>query len=390
MAGFFPVFFKSYWSSGVDATQSTLYLGVANSSGSLILALIAPLLGSLADRGGYKKEILFITTMFGILGSIGLFFVPAGAWHIAVLIYFLAAFGFTASMIPYDSLLIDVSGKDHLDKVSGLGYALGYLGGGVLFLINVLMTLYPNSFGIPDQITAVRLSFLTVGLWWFVFSIPLFTYVKEYKQVETPLSPKFFVECWSGVMATFKELLKDRALFVFLLAYFFYIEGVNTTIKMAVDYGLALGFDSSSLIKALLLVQFVAFPFAIFFGWFGEKFGALRGIYVCISVYIGMSVFAYSITDVSQFYMMAIAIGLVQGGIQSLSRSYFAAQVPAEKSAQYFGFFNMLGKFSSVLGPLLVGVAVAASGSSRSTSLVLFGFFAAGVILLWQSRRLRV
>ncbi len=387
MAGFFPIFFKQYWSSDIDAAQSTLILGATNSSASLVLALIAPLLGSLADRGGYKKEILFITTALGVLSTLALFYIPEGYWPLAALVYGLAAFGFMASMIPYDSLLVDVTKGRKMDYVSGLGFGLGYLGGGLLFVINVLWYLQPELFGIPDSTTAVRLSFVSVSIWWALFSIPVFINVKESRESEQPLSQSLLRNSWRDVFATLREIAGHREILLFLLAYFFYIEGVNTTIKMAIDYGLSLGFDSANLITALLLVQFVAFPFAILFGWIGERFGASRGLYLGISVYIIMSLLAYRMTEVWQFYWMAVAIGMVQGGVQSLSRSLYAARIPPQRAAQYFGFFNMLGKFSAVLGPIVVGIAVTLSGTPRATTLVLLVFFVSGLLLLWLSSR---
>ncbi|MDJ0832806.1 MAG: MFS transporter [Gammaproteobacteria bacterium] len=387
MAGFFPIFFKQYWSQDIDAAESTLFLGAANSTASLVLALIAPLLGSLADRGGYKKEILFLTTGIGVLSTLALFFIPEGYWPLAALTYAIAAFGFMASMIPYDSLLIDVTQGKRMDRVSGLGFGLGYLGGGLLFVLNVLWYLQPQWFGIPDGATAVRLSFLSVSIWWVLFSIPLFLNVRERREQEIPLSSSLIRDSWHDVFKTLREITAHKEILLFLLAYFFYIEGVNTTVKMAVDYGLSLGFDSANLITALLIVQFVAFPFAILFGWIGERFGPRNGLYLGISIYIIMAMLAYRMTEVWQFYWMAVAIGMVQGGVQSLSRSLYAAKIPPERAAQFFGFFNMLGKFSAVLGPILVGISVQLSGTPRATSLVLLVFFVCGLILLWMSSR---
>lgn len=385
MAGFFPIFFKEYWAKGVSASDSTLYLGMANSCAGLVLILIAPMLGSIADRGGYKKEILFCTTALGVISTLALFFIPEGLWHYAAITYGIAAFGFMTSMIPYDSLLVDVTKGERMDYVSGYGYALGYLGGGILFLFNVAWVLKPELFGIPDSATAVRLSFLSVSIWWACFSIPLFLNVKEYRLEEKEITPSLLRKCWGDVFRTAKEIAQHKEVLLFLLAYFFYIEGVNTTIKMAVDYGLSLGFESSNLIAALLIVQFVAFPFAILFGWIGENFGAQRGLYIGISIYILMALLAYQMTEVYEFYWMAAAIGTVQGGVQSLSRSLFASKVPPERSGQFFGFFNMLGKFSAVIGPVLVGVSVKLSGTPRATSVVLLFFFIVGLVLLRYS-----
>jgi len=387
MAGLFPVFFKEYWSQDLAATSSTFYLGLANSCSGILLIITAPLLGAMADRGGYKKEILFVTTMIGVFGAVGLYFVPAGEWRLAAGIYTLAAFGFSASMTPYDSLLVDVSAPRQRDVVSGLGYAFGYLGGGLLFLFNVIVILKFASFGIPDKATAVRLAFLSVGFWWLIFSLPLFIWVKEHKSTEERLTKKLIVQTLIDLKSTALALKADVRIGLFLLAYFFYIEGVNTTIKIAVDYGLSLGFSSNNLITALLIVQFVAFPFAILFGWLGHKLGAIRCIYFCLLVYLSASFVALRMQNVAEFYLMAVAIGTVQGGVQALSRSYFAELVPAEKSGQYFGFYNMLGKFSAVLGPILIGLMTTLTGNPRSASFVLLVFFGLGMLVLSLSQR---
>lgn len=386
MAGFFPVFFKQYWASSLDYTDSTFYLGLTQSVGGLILALMAPFLGALADVGGYKKRLLFIFTLVGVVATCGLSFVAAGDWKMACLIYGIALFGFSVVQIPYDSLLVNVTKPDAYDEVSGFGYALGYLGGGLLFALNVAMTLKPHLFGLADPIEAVKISFFTVGVWWLVFSIPIFIGTREVARPLHETGFKFFVQCWRDVGRTVREILSHRVLAFFLLGYFFYIEGVNTTIKMAVDYGLSLGFQSKDMIVALLIVQFVAFPFALIFGWLGRVWGTKRSLILGLSVYVLMGFLAYRMTRVQDFYWMAVMIGTVQGGVQSLSRSYYAALVPEGKSAEFFGFFNMLGKFSSILGPICVGLAVESSGSSRATTVVLSLFFLIGMGFLILSR----
>ncbi|MBW3567898.1 MAG: MFS transporter, partial [Proteobacteria bacterium] len=301
-----------------------------------------------------------------------------------VTLYVLGTIGFTAGVVFYDSLIVDVTEPKYFDFVSGFGYAFGYLGGGLLFAINVFMTLQPEMFGLADKAAAVRVSFLTVALWWGVFCIPLFLFVKERKPQNVPALSGAIVQGWKQFIETFAEIRRLRPIFLFLLAYWFYIDGVNTVIKMAVDYGLSLGFETSSLITALLLVQFIGFPAAIAFGWLGEKWGTKRGIYLAIGVYTAVTVWAYYLENVTEFFIMAIAIGLVQGGIQSLSRSYYARMIPADKSAEFFGFYGMIGKFATIIGPLLMGWVGVLTGSPRIAIMSIAVLFVIGFVLLMK------
>jgi UMF1 family MFS transporter len=301
--------------------------------------------------------------------------------------YVAASMGFWGGMIFYDSLLLDVSKPQHFDLVSGFGYGMGYLGGGLLFAVNVWMTLQPTFFGLPDAATAVRVSFLTVAVWWSLFSLPILLGVHEKRLISTLPLRQAVVAGFSELWRTFHEIRRFRALLIFLLAYWLYIDGVNTVMKMAVDYGLALGFPTTALIVSLLIVQFVGFPAAVLFGWLGNRYGTLRSIFIGIAVYVGVTVWAVFMTEVREFYLLAIAIGLVQGAVQSLSRSYFGSLVPAERAGEFFGFYNMMGKFASVLGPALMGTTAYVTGSSRYSILSLVLLFAAGGILLVFAHR---
>lgn len=390
MAGFFPIFLKQYWSAGSDVTTSTFQLGVGNAIAGIIVAAMAPVLGAIADRGGVRKKFLMLFTILGIFMTAGLYFVEKGDWQLAVTLYVLGTVGFTAGVVFYDALLVDVATPDHFDFVSGFGYAFGYLGGGLLFAINVLMTLQPEMFGLADAAEAVRISFVMVAVWWAVFCIPLFLFVEERKPVNAPALGGAISQGWKQFIDTFREIQRLRPIFLFLLAYWFYIDGVNTVIKMAVDYGLSLGFETSSLITALLLVQFIGFPAAIAFGWLGEKWGTKLGIYIAIVVYTGVTAWAYFLENVTEFYIMAIAIGLVQGGIQSLSRSYYARMIPSDKSAEFFGFYGMIGKFATIIGPLLMGWVGVATGSPRLAILSVAILFVIGFVLLMKVEEHRV
>ena len=386
MAGFFPLFFKQYWSHNLDVSESTFYLGVANSGASFTLALLAPFLGALSDQEGLKKWFLGFFTGLGVMGTAGLFFIPAGDFQTAALTYALAALGFAGSQIFYDALLVHIVSPKRLHWVSALGYSIGYLGGGLLFAVNVVMYLKPEIFGLQDGVSAIKASFLSVSVWWAVFSIPLFLFVPESGTPRFSQIIQSASQAWQSLVENWHRAKQVRSVWMFLLAYLFYIDGVNTTVKMAVDYGSALGFEAAALIIALLVVQAIGFPAALGFGWVGSKLGPLKGIFVCIFVYAAVVIFASTMTHENEFYAMAVAIGCVQGGIQSLSRSYFATLIEEKFSAQYFGVYNMVGKFSAILGPLLVGLTSKLTGAPRLSILVLLVFFALGAALLWFSR----
>ncbi|MCK5512562.1 MAG: MFS transporter [Thermodesulfovibrionia bacterium] len=382
IAGFFPVFFKQYWSPDTDVTLSTFRLGAANSFASLIIVALAPILGAIADRAGAKKKFLLFFAMMGIVMTGSLYFVAKGDWILAVLLYALGIIGFSGGNIFYDSLLISVSNSRKVDFVSALGFAMGYLGGGILFAVNVAMTLRPEFFGLSGQSEAIRLSFVLVAIWWAVFSIPLFLFVKEPVTRDKSTGWHAVASGFRQLRMTFVEIRRLRIVFLFLLGYWLYIDGVDTIVRMAVDYGLSLGFDAKKLIVALLITQFVGFPSAIAFGKIGEKFGPKTGILIGICVYIVVTIWAFFMKHEIEFYALAVSIGLVQGGVQSLSRSFFTRIIPINKSAEFFGFYNMLGKFAAVIGPILMGWIGLVFGDPRIGLLSIIVLFVSGAILL--------
>ncbi len=387
MAGFFPVFFKQYWSVGVEASVSTFRLGLANGVASFVIAVLAPLLGAIADRGGVRVRLLALATVLGAASTGGLYLVQEGQWQLAAVLYGIASLGFWSGVTFYDALLLDVAeDRNELDMVSSFGYALGYIGGGLLFAFNVYMTLRPGAFGLESAADAVRLSFLSVAAWWVLFSVPVVLFVREARPAQ-PLG--IAAASRAGLRelrVTVEHIRAYKPLVWFLFAYWLYIDGVNTVIKMAVDYGLSLGFPQQSLIAALLLTQFVAFPAALAFGWLGSKIGARNGIFLALAVYAGATIGAYRMDSSFDFYALAVTIGLVQGGVQALSRSYFGSLVPAGKQGEFFGFYNMMGKFAAVLGPMLVGFTALATGSTRAGILSVVLLFVAGAALLWRAR----
>jgi len=384
MAGFFPVFFKQYWSHGLSVTESTLRLGIANSAASLVIVVLAPVLGAIADRGRSRKRFLAGFTVLGVAMSAALYFVARGDWLTAAVVYAAATVGFSGGMTFYDSLLVGVAGPDDNDRVSAFGYALGYLGGGLMFAGCVAMTLWPHSFGLADAAAAVRLSFVLVALWWAAFTVPLLRHVPEPPGPPRASGEGVMVSGFRQLFHTLREVRRLRVVALFLLGYWLYIDGVDTIVRMAVDYGLSLGFEANSLIVALLITQFVGFPAALAFGVLGERIGSKRAILLAIAVYIAVVVWARGMTSVREFYVLAVVVGLVQGGIQSLSRSFYARIIPAQKTAEFFGFYNMLGKFSVVIGPVLMGWVAHLTGSNRQAMLSIIVLFVLGGVLLWR------
>ena len=382
MAGFFPLFFKEYWADPHNPSQSTFYLGMANSIASMVVAALAPLLGSVADQGSAKKKFLTFFAFLGVIMTGGLWMVAQGNWQMAVLFYVIATIGFASGNVFYDALLPGLASEERVDAVSSLGFGIGYLGGGLLFLVNVFMYLKPELFGIPDGATAIKLSFLSVAVWWAVFTIPLILFVPEPKNYENIDFNNAIQMGWVQLVQTFKEIRNMKVVGTFLLAYWFYIDGVDTIIRMAVDYGMSLNFPGESLIIALLIVQFVAFPAALIYGWLASKIGAKTGIMVGITAYSFITLLGYFMTEAWHFYVLAILIGLFMGGIQALSRSLYTRIIPPDKSAEFFGFYNMLGKFAAIIGPALMGTIALVTGSARLSILSILLLFILGAFFL--------
>jgi UMF1 family MFS transporter len=355
MAGFFPVFFKQQWSQGVDANLSTARLGLGNAAASLIVALMAPVLGAIADRTSQRKRMLIGFTYLGVLMTACLVLIPAGQWALALLAYAMGFIGFAGALVFYDALLPQVAPAERLDQVSSLGYGLGYLGGGLLLGLNVVMVLKPGLFSIPDKAMAVRVSFAGVAVWWALFSLITFAWTPPDPVEPRPPLLRQIMAGWQQLIETFKKIRQLKTAFLFLIAYWCYIDGVDTIIKMAVDFGMSLGFNANDLMVALLIVQFIGFPAALLFGQLG-RWGVRRAIYLALGVYIGITIWGANMNHVKEFYILAAVIGLVQGGIQALSRSYYARFIPHDQSAEFYGFYNMLGKFAAIMGPALMGV----------------------------------
>lgn len=383
MAAFVPAFLTDYWSIGVESTLTTARLGITNSATSMLVALMTPALGALADQRGYKKIFCFIFMLLGALAAFALAFVDQGSWLLALLIFGVCMIGFNGSLVFYDSLLPSISNRKNSDHVSSLGYSLGYLGGGVLFLLNIFMCLKPEFFHLSGPVQGVKASFISVAIWWLLFSIPLFTNIPEPEIEKTGLSLfRSMHKSVMGLSKTFRNISRDRNLLTFLIAFWLYIDGVYTVMTMAVDYGKAVNINNTDMMIALLLVQFLGFPFALLFSKFADRWGCKTPILISISIYAVAVIMATWMSQSWHFYALAIVIGMVQGGVQALSRSLFSRMIPYKNAGEYFGLFNLVGKFAAILGPLLVALSAYLSGNSRFGMLGLLILFAIGGGLL--------
>ena len=383
MAAFVPILNKEYWSAGAPETVSSFRLGITIALGSLAVALLAPVLGAIADCGRAKKRFLLGFAGLGMAMTVALYFVAQGHWALGLILYALALIGFSGANVFYDALLVSVASENKLDIVSALGYSLGYLGGGALFALNVFMVLHPATLGLADKQEAVRWAFVSVGLWWAVFTVPLLLFVPEPRAAAAKASTLDVIRAGLGQFwQTLHEIRSLKGVALFLVGYWLYIDGVDTVVQMAVDYGQALHFPTEDLIGALLVTQFVGFPAALVFGKLGERLGAKAAILIGLSVYVGVCVWGYFIRSPREFYGLAVVVGLVQGGVQALSRSLYARLIPADKAGEFFGFYNMLGKFAAILGPAVMGLTALLTGSSRISILAIILLFVAGAAFL--------
>lgn len=383
IAGFFPIFFKSFWANSLNDTESTALLGLANSLSGFFILIFAPFLGALADITFRKKYMLVFFMLIGAGSTASFFFIYEGYWMIAVIAYILASIGFSGGNIFYDSLIIDVSNDQSRNQVSAFGYAMGYLGGGILFVVNVLMYLQPNIFGLASEIDAVLFSFLSVAIWWSIFTLPLIKFVKERKGEITSLSLTSTVKnSFFRVINTFKEIRQYKNLFYFLVAYWLYMDGIDTVVRMALAFGSDIGLASSELIVALIITQFIGFPSTIFFGLLAERFGLKILLYIGIGIYILICFGGLVISTIFGFYLLAGVIGLVQGGVQSVSRAVFSKMVPDGKDSEFFGFYNLVGKSAVIFGPMMMGLVSYLFSDPRAGIISLLILFIPGLLVL--------
>ena len=393
MAAVLPSFYSSVAGANLEKTIASSYWGYTNTIAMLIIAFSAPILGAIADYLGRKKVFLSWFVCIGVLATASMVLISKGDWLLASTLYIFGRIGFAGANIFYNSLLPHIVDKDRIDKVSALGYAYGYLGGGLLLTINFLMIMKPALFGIFNAEWGVRLSFITVAVWWALFSFPLLSNVPEpkmlkgqgarvknqrsLKEIGNPIKTGF-----SRLRSTLREIKQYRELVKFLLAYWLYNDGIGTIIIMAVIFGAEIGIGQSHLIGAILLVQFVAIPFSLIFGRLAERIGAKNSILIALFTYGLITVLGYFMTEAIHFWLLAFMVATVQGGAQALSRSMYSSMLPKEKSAEFFGFYDVSSKFAGIIGPAVFGIVGQITGSSRYGILALILFFAAGGLLL--------
>ena len=374
----FPLFFKTVTSNaGISAADSTAYLGYANSIATFIVSIMAPVLGALADYKGYRNPMFTWSTLIGVFSVVGMMFVESDQWMILLLLYTFSAIGYSASNIFYDSSIMDVTSYDRMDSISAAGYGYGYIGSVFAFILFMMVMQFSGL----NSTAVVMVGFFITAAWWFVFTIPYWRYVKQKSFIEKPKNPvkDSFIRLWK----TIKHIGEHKQVFLFLLAYFFYIDGVGTIIKMATAIGADMGLDGNSLIVILLIVQIVAFPFSLFYGFLSKKIGNKMTLFIGIGTYVAICILALGLKTYNDFLFLAILIGTAQGGVQSLSRSLFGQLIPANQSNEFFGFYNIFGKFSSILGTTLLGITAQLTGKSLDGVFSLVILFLIGSILLF-------
>lgn len=378
----FPLFYKATaTNAGVSLSNSTAYLGYTIAIATFILAMIGPILGTIADYKGMKKRFFTIFFTLGITFTAMLAFVPSDNWLMMLVVYTLAVLGSTGSNVFYDAFIVDVTTDERMDRVSARGYGMGYIGSTIPFIISIAIIILAQTKVLPISMTlASQTAFIITALWWGLFSIPMFKNVHQKHFIER--EPQLVLQSFRRLAKTFKEIRQYKALFLFLLAYFFYIDGVGTIITMSTAYGTDLGISSTNLLIILFATQVVAWPFAILFGKLSEKYTGKKMLYVGISVYIVVCIYAYFLETTTDFWILAMLVATSQGGIQALSRSYFAKLVPKANANEFFGFYNIFGKFASIMGPLMVGLTAQLTGNSSMGVFSLVVLFVIGMVIL--------
>ncbi|WP_423410564.1 MFS transporter [Heyndrickxia sp. MSNUG] len=378
----FPLFYKATaTNAGVNLSNSTAYLGYTIAIATLILAMIGPILGTIADYKGMKKRFFTIFFTLGVTFTAMLAFVPSDNWLMMLVIYTLAVLGSTGSNVFYDAFIVDVTTDERMDRVSARGYGMGYIGSTIPFIISIAIIILAQTKVLPISVTlASQTAFIITALWWGLYSIPMFKNVHQKHYIER--EPQLVLQSFKRLAKTFKEIRKYKALFLFLLAYFFYIDGVGTIITMSTAYGTDLGISSTNLLIILFATQVVAWPFALLFGKLSEKYTGKKMLYVGIFIYIVVCIYAYFLETTTDFWILAMLVATSQGGIQALSRSYFAKLVPKANANEFFGFYNIFGKFASIMGPLMVGLTAQLTGNSSMGVFSLVILFVIGMVIL--------
>jgi MFS transporter, UMF1 family len=393
MVAVFPIFFTRFAASHMEEARASQVFGIATTIAAIIVAVLSPVLGAISDFAAAKKKMLVAAMLVGAAAVAGMFFIERGDATFAATLFVIAIVGATSSMVFYEALLPHIAAPGEIDRVSTAGYAVGYVGGGVLLALNLAWIQKPQWFGLPsgpglsdaEGSLPSRLAFLSVAVWWLVFSVPLLRRVREPArtlEADEVATPRSLSAPFVRLAETFRELRTYRVAFLMLVAFLIYNDGVQTIIKMATIYGASLGLGTEVLVPAILIVQFMGIPFTFLFGMLADRIGVKRSVFVGLTAYATITVLGYFMRTALHFFVLAALTGMVQGGTQALSRSLFATLIPAHKSGEFFGFFSVFEKFASIFGPLLFTVTIALTGSMRNAILALIAFFVIGGVLL--------
>jgi UMF1 family MFS transporter len=380
VAAFFPIFYLEFWASSLPKIEASIYLNWTLVICNVSILLSGPVIGAVTDINQSTKRSLSIFTITSVFFVGLLYFLSAGSWILALIFFGIANFCFCVAQIPYDKILTKISTPEKFSIISNQGYAWGYAGGGLLFIVNALMSIYPTSFGLASQSDAIRVSFLMVSIWWLLFLIPL---LLNFQEIRDPQKSKGIVlSSLKNIVTTLKSVYQYKNAFLFLIAFFLFIDGAHTVIYLASTFALNLGLETSSIIQALILVQLVAFPATLIWGYVANRFGDKLVLYITISSYIFIIIYSTTLSSAFEFYLLAAWVGCVQGGIQGSSRGYFGKLIPKEKAGEFFGLYNVMGRAGAILGPLLVGTLLTLYGNVRMALLPIAILFIIGGLLL--------
>lgn len=383
MAAVLPIFYHDVAAKGLEGSVATSYWGYSQTIAMILVAIMAPILGAIADYSGVKKQFLRFFAYMGMIATVLLAFVGEGDYVLASILLIVGTLGFSGGNVFYDAFLPEVSEKDTMDRVSAQGYAFGYIGGGLLLFVNLMMIMKPSWFMLPNTMVASQISFVTVGIWWFLFSIPMFRNVKERRIIRKKERQENYLKIgMQRLTGTLKEINQYKELLKFLIAFWVYNDGISTIIKMATVYGRDIGIGQTDLIAALIITQFVGIPFAFLFGWLAKKIKVKPALFLALGVYIVIVVLGFFMQSALHFYILAIMVGFVQGGAQALSRSVFGSMIPKNRNAEFYGFYGISSKFAAIFGPFLFAIVSQAAGNSRWGILSVASFFVIGIIIL--------
>jgi len=380
VAAFFPIFYLEFWASSLPKIEASIYLNWTLVICNVSILLSGPVIGAITDINQSTKRSLTIFTITSVFFVGLLYFLSAGSWILALIFFGIANFCFCVAQIPYDKILTKISTPEKFSIISNQGYAWGYAGGGLLFIVNALMSIYPTSFGLASQSDAIRVSFLMVSIWWLLFLIPLLLNFQETRDHQR--SKGIVLSSLKNIVTTLKSVYQYKNAFLFLIAFFLFIDGAHTVIYLASTFALNLGLETSSIIQALILVQLVAFPATLIWGYVANRFGDKLVLYITISSYIFIIIYSTTLSSALEFYLLAAWVGCVQGGIQGSSRGYFGKLIPKEKAGEFFGLYNVMGRAGAILGPLLVGTLLTLYGNVRIALLPIAILFIIGGLLL--------